>query len=130
MELTSKNVQDIFFDSLFRDEELKTDIIKLAVYAKGLTINVGFHPERLEKHREEVKDLLSQLPEPFRQSKGGGWSFLMACENSKGEQWGEHRNIEQLVLLGLALKMVDYLVPRELWGFFPGNLPYFVIECL
>ena len=130
MELTSKNVQDIFFDSLFLDDELKTDIIKQAIYVNGPITNVGFHPERLEKHREEVKDLLSQLPEPFRKSKGGGWSFLMACANSKGELWGEHRNVEQLVLLGLALKMVDYLAPRELWKFFPGSLPYFVIECL
>lgn len=122
--LTASNVHDVFVDCLFTDEEEKEN----PVIAEGLTMNVGFNPDRLEFHREEVKDFLMQLPHTFRENDGGGWSFLQACVTNEGYQWGEQRDVQELVLLGVALGYVKYLMPREMWRLLPGGVPYFVIK--
>lgn len=122
--LSAENVSKVFMDCLFRDEEEKEN----PVLAEGLTMNVGFNPKRLESHREDVKDFLMQLPHIFRENDGGGWSFLQACMTNDGFQWGEQRNAQELVLLGVALEYVEYLMPRKMWCFLPGGVPYFVIK--
>jgi len=50
------------------------------------------------------------------------------CMDKHGVQWGEHRNIEQLVVLGIAAKMVKYCMPRDMWGILPGGMPYIAID--
>jgi hypothetical protein len=72
--------------------------------------------------------LLNELPSSFKKDIGGGWSFLQACETKDGVQWGEHRNMEQLFVLGMALGKVRYCLPRDLWQVLPGGMPYLVIE--
>jgi len=124
MELTSKNVQEVFLDCLFREEE--TDRTNYVV-GEGVIHRFGFHPERLASHKDDIKTMLDQLPEQFQLDKGGGWSFLNACDRKDGVQWGEHPNIEQLMALGLASKQATLLMPRELWRAMPGGMPYFVV---
>ena len=124
MELTAQNVRTIFMDSLFKDGE---PVIN-PVIVDGITKRIGFNPERLEKHTEEIISLLSQLPEEFNEKAGGGYSFLMACKTKSGEQWGEHRNMEELFALGIGIGKVEYLFPRQLWGILPGSVPYLVIK--
>lgn len=130
LELTTGNVNKTFMNCLFEDEEIKGKDDKDIIYVpvKGIMTNIGFHPERLESHREEVKELLSQLPEPFFKSKGGGWSFLNMPMNNKNEQWGEQRNAEQLLLLGMGLGLAEIQLPRELWSTLPGGVPYLCIN--
>ena len=90
---------------------------------------VGFNPERLEAHKESIIDLLNQLPEGFQNDSGGGWSFLNACDTRNGGQWtGEQRVMEQLVCLGIGIKRVKFLMPKENWDMFPGGMPYFSIH--
>lgn len=125
MELTSENVNAVIKDCLFEKEE---DTSK-AKFVKGVMLNFGFHPDRLEKHREDVKKMLAELPVEFTESHGGGgWSFMQACVNRNGEQWGEHHTIDQLLCLGLALEEVDLVFPREMWPELPGGMPYFVVK--
>ena len=124
MELTAAAVEKIFLDCLFRENEDTSS----AVLAQGLTSGFGFHPERLNSHSPSIRALLEELPETFRENTGGGWSFLQACQTREGDQWGEHRNVEQLVTLGLATGDVEYLVPREMWGALPGGVPYLVVK--
>lgn len=123
MELTATKVHDIFLDCLFKEDEDKTDYIP----CKGITINVGLHPQRVESHKDEIYTLLQELPENFQKEHGGGWSFLEASVDKNGNQWGEHKNIEELMLLGMAIQKVEYLLPRELWMILPGGLPYIVV---
>ena len=52
---------------------------------------VCFHSERLESHREEIKEMVLQLPDSFRKGKGGGHSFLNMCENRNGDLWTASR---------------------------------------
>jgi hypothetical protein len=128
--LTAEAVNEIFFDCLFREEELVDGKPEIEpVMAEGLVNTVGFHRERLEGHREDVTALLGQIDKTFLRSEGGGWSFLNFVQNSEGEMWtGLQRTAEQLVLLGLGLGLVEYLLPRPLWGSLPGGVPYLVIN--
>lgn len=126
MNLTAENVSTVFMDCLFRDEENKSN----PVLAEAILSTFGFHPERLESHRNDIKELLAWLPTQFREggNDGGGWSFLNACMTREGDQWGEHRNIEQLLALGIATGQAKILMPRQMWSVFPGGMPYFSVK--
>jgi len=124
MELTAKRVDEVFRDCLFKEDEDKTNYVK----AEGIVTNVGFHPDRLSNYKDEIRQMLDELPDTFKEKSGGGWSFLQACEDKHGNQWtGEHRSMEQLFLLGLAIGAVKCLLPRAVWAALPGGMPYYVI---
>jgi hypothetical protein len=139
MKLSVENVERIFRDSLFREEEVKDirqdsvsnmrvtpPIPKDAVVVQGIRLTFGFHKKRLESHREELRDMLSQLPEEF--ITGGGWSFLNLCMTKAGEHWAEHPAMEKLLVLSMGLELMAYCLPdRELWQIFPGGMPYVVV---
>ncbi len=101
------------------------------VAVQGVLNNFVFHRERLESHREAVYQLLEELPDNFRQSVGGGWSFLNMCVDRDGNHWAEHVNVEQLIVLGVGLDLMDFLPSqkhRNLWKAFPGGMPYLVFK--
>lgn len=118
-------------DCLFTDEETKdksvAELKKEAVLVHGVANDFGFVSERVEKHRDEIASMLQDLPDEFHQKKGGGMSFLQACMDKDGNLWGEHRSIEQLVTLGIAIGQVKYCLPREMWSALPGGVPYLVV---
>lgn len=99
-----------------------------ALLVEGLVRNFGFSPKKIEENTPEIVKLLNELPETFRENSGGGWSFLMASQDKHGNHWGEHRNIEELMCLGIAAGKVRYVIEdREMWKLFPGGVPHFVI---
>lgn len=125
MELKSENVETIFMKCLFNEGEDTENRIEV----EGIVGSFGFHPERVAQHKDDIFDMLNQLPDKFKESSGGGWTFLNACENSRGEQWtGLHQTMEQLVCLGIAIEKVKFIMPRNLWSMFPGSMPYFIIK--
>lgn len=124
MKLAADNVDFIFRDCLFRKDEDTADAVK----TEGITSKVWFHPDRLESHKTEIAEMCGELPDNFKASSGGGWSFLNLCINRFQEQWtGEYRQMEQLLVLGLASGRIQLLTRRELWEMFPGGMPYVVI---
>lgn len=124
MKLTSENVNSVFIDCLYKDGEDTNGHIK----AEGITTTIGFHPERLSKHKDEVQAMLQYLPGNFHQNKGGGWTFLNACNDKNNHQWTDLRQkMEQLFQLGIALGLAKWQLPRELWGALPGGMPYVVV---
>ena len=123
MKLTAEKVNEIFMDCLFKDGEDTSGHIA----AEGVVTKVGFHPMRLEAHKEDIRQLLQDLPVNFRSDQGGGWSFLQACVDNQDNQWGEHRSIDQLLCLGIATKQAKILFPKEMWSAFPGSMPYFSV---
>jgi hypothetical protein len=134
LKLTSENVHRVMMDSLFHDGEVAAgEIPKEYVEALGVVQKVGFHPQRLELHRQDVIELLSQLPEQFNARSpshpegGAGWSFLNSVTDRDGNQWSGHKNAEALLMLGLGLKLVEYNMPRDMWSALPGGVPYFTI---
>ena len=130
MKLTVEKVNEIFMDCMFDEEEsgedgTPDDFIKI----EGVVNTFGLHPGRVESHRDEIIDLLIELPNEFRKDGGGGWSFLNACNDRHGNQWTDfHLDMEQLFILGMAIKKAEFQLPRALWGAFPGGMPYLVVD--
>ncbi len=118
-------VSKIFNECLFKDGENTDNHIK----AEGVKTAIGFHPDRIEKNKEEIKLMLNELPDGFKKSKGGGWSFLQACDDRHGNQWtGMHQTMEQLFQLGIAVRLVKSMFPKGRWAMFPGGMPYYVVN--
>lgn len=124
-------LNEIFTDSLFRQEELAADGSPPAnvVKIEGIIADYGFHPDRLAGHAGEIRQLLAALPDEFHVTGGGGMSFLNACMDRSGRQWGEHRNVEQLFVLGMGIGAVTCPLPRDLWVALPGGMPYYCVNC-
>lgn len=123
--LTVERVNDTFMACLFQNGEDTTNHI----VAPGLQMRVGFHPGRIAENRDAIHEMLGELPDDFKTSGGGGYSFLNLCMDKHGNQWtGDHRTMEQLVTLGIAIGEVEYCLPRELWGAFPGGVPYLMVK--
>lgn len=123
MQLTSQNVSDVFMDCLFKDGEDTTEHVAV----RGLVRSFGFHPGRLEANKGKIITLLHELPDTFQRDGGGGGSFLQACYDKEGEQWGEHMNMEQLFSLGVAVGAVNEPFPREMAAMLPGGMPYYSV---
>lgn len=128
--INAVRVMAILADCLFQSGEVTDDMVKV----EGIVTTYGFHPEKLESHREEVKAMLDFLPPQFREDKtilhaGGGWSFLNACNDKHDVQWtGEHRVMEALFALGIGLGYARWLLPRVMWSAFPGGMPYVAVN--
>ncbi len=124
MKLTSENVDTVFRDSLFKNDENTDNYVK----GVGIKSDIGFHPDRLESHRDDVKTMLACLPDAFMRTAGGGMSFLNACNDRDGVQWtGMHQHMEQLFQLGDALGLSKYPMPKEAWHVLPGGMPYILV---
>lgn len=114
-------------DCFFDDNELDADGIPLcpSITVEGITAVFILHKDRVNQHREEINDMLDQLPILFKQ----GWSFLMACNDKEGNQWtGVHKHMEILFVLGIAIGRVVPCFPRDLWSTLPGGMPYYLVK--
>jgi len=124
MDLTSQNVEEVFFNCLFKEGE-NTDN---PILADGIMSKIGFHEKRLNNNSDNITSMLNKLPKEFQKNSGGGMSFLNACDDCDGNQWtGSHTTMEQLFQLGLALGKVKCLIPRDMWRSLPGGMPYYVV---
>lgn len=121
--LQAELVEAIFLDCLSREGE------DTAHRVEGVVRTVAFCQERLADHKHEILSMLAELPDAFKKTGGGGWTFLNACSDKNGRQWtGLHQRMEQLFQLGIGLGVVRSLLPREMWKALPGGMPYYVIE--
>ena len=123
--LTAENVEAVFMACLFKAGEDTSN----RIVAEGLVVTVGFHPGRIEEHRQEIHDMLAELPDQFKMSGGEGYSFSEACVDKHGNQWtGLHQTMEQLFQLGMAIGEVEYTLPRDMWSIFPGGVPFMTVK--
>lgn len=124
--LSSKNVMNIFKDSLAGEVLIDSgDVIVI----DGICNSFAFNKDKIAEHKSAIIDMLGELPENFFSDKGGGWSFLQACQTVFDEQWtGMHLVMEHLFCLGMAIHTVKPLMPRPLWEVLPGGMPYYVID--
>lgn len=121
----AKRIDSIFKDSLFIDNEIKDgQIPDNAILVEGIINNFSFHPERLSTHKDEINEIIELMPKEFQEHSGGGMSFLNLCVDKNGKQWGEHRNMEQLVTLSIAIGKGKYSMPKAMWPALPGGVPY------
>jgi len=116
MQLTSENVETTFVACL-RDSGTIIDGLITRAYMDA------------EGQVENITALLSQLPDNFQKSKGGGWSFTQACVDKDGNQWTDfHVMMEKLVMLGIAADLIEFQFPRKMWSDLPGGVPYFCVK--
>lgn len=96
---------------------------------EGITRRFAFDPKMIDENKDQIGNLVNELPAPFMISTGGGWSFLMACEDKHGNQWtGDHAVMEELFALGMAAgKVKCLLTDREMWSTLPGGVPYYAV---
>ena len=117
-------VDATFRNCLFGDGDDRQNIIE----ADGVLNRFGFHPERLESARGQVREWLHALPTEFQEGKGGGWSFMNGCMLATGELWtGDQATVEQLFALGCALGLASRS-PRFMDHLCPGGVPYFTVK--
>jgi len=124
---TVERVQDILRDCLYSEEELNDSLLpESAVIVEGVSRSLGFHPERLVRNRGEIQTLIQEIvTDKFLKSDGGGFSFLNLCEDRSGELWtSQHSTVDDFVCLSIGCGMAGFCLPRNLWGAFPGGLPY------
>lgn len=81
-----------------------------------------------EKNKTALTEMLGELDDSFKVSGGGGMSFLQAGMDKHGNHWAEHPTMEALFCLGIGLDLVEWCVPRELWGMCPGGVPYVQVK--
>lgn len=132
MELTAQNVFSIFASCFFTEGEAARldsgDSPIKPVVAEGIRGDFGLHPERLELCRPLVTAWLREFPAEFHKGGGGGASFLRLCYRKGGVQWGEHKDMEALCVLAIALGLARWCAPRTMWKVLPGGMPYIVFD--
>ena len=127
MDLTAENVHQVFTDCLYKEGENTDKHIK----AEAIMMTVGFHPGRLKDNYKKIGNLLNQLSNDFKKDSGGGMSFLNMCEDKDGNQWtGSHKQMDELVALGIASGEMEYLIPKKMWEMLPGGMPYLVVTSI
>ena len=123
--LTSEAVEALLLECLLKEDEPLTE----GIGVEGVIRSFYFHRQRIHAKREEVMQLLAELPDAFRRTVGGGASFLIACEDRHGRRWtGMHMSMEELFALGIAIGRVRYLLAREAWSSLPGCMPFLVVD--
>ena len=105
------------------------DLPEGSTHVEGVAGQYLFNEKRLERYRSEIIKWLNDLPDNFHKDKGGGWSFLNACNTRDGDLWtGFHERMDQLFAMAFGLKLAQFLMPRNMWMMFPGGMPYIVVD--
>lgn len=121
--LTSPEVSRVFDDCIDNEDG------DVEVSADVSIMRLAFRAEKIALHKQEIAAMLMDLPLEYRQSAGGGWSFLNACNDRYGTQWtGMQSQMACLFALGLAAGLVTCLIPRDMWGALPGSMPYYMVN--
>lgn len=120
--LTAQAVRDLLSACMY--EERPDPVPDDTAVAHGVALQIGFDPRKLEEAKPKILEMLRELPPHFFSKLGD--TFLNMCVDRNGEQWGEHYNSDQLLVLGLAAGYIRML-PRMVWKLLPGNMPLFTI---
>jgi hypothetical protein len=124
--------EDQAVHSVFLTCQLKTgEDLSGSIPVRGIIHDrvVRFNASRIEENRQVIHNLLSQLPDQFKSSGGGGDSFEETHINRHGNTWARIPIIrEQLVQLGLATGEVELLDDHYSWSRLPGGVPRLVVK--
>ena len=124
--LTTQAVTDLLAHCLYTDAEADDGEVEEALIVEGIMRDYGLHPGRVDENRENIAELLRELPNNFfiGEGGGGGWTFLNLCMDKHDNHWAEHPTMEVLCVLAIAAGLGKWAVPKEMWSVFPGGMPY------
>lgn len=122
--LNDRVVNTIFRDCLVRDGDDQSKVYPV----QHITYEIArFSQDRIDQHRQEIHNLVSQLPEKF--NNDGGASFIGTRLNRIGERWTRFEQIqERLVQLGVAIGEIEFVDPRSTWPTLAEGKPRIVIK--
>lgn len=118
-------VHETFRKCLFDEgEDTNSSII-----VEGITTKYGFNPKKIKENKDQIKEIVNELPEQFKL----GYTFLHMCLNKEGQHkegqhWGEQHTCELLMVMAVAADIMAYCLPRNKWDMFPGDVPYVIIK--
>lgn len=116
MKLTSEKLDEIRVDCMFKNKD-EIDPNAPAIRVDGPIHSVILLASGLEKHHEEIHEMLLELPDSYRQGYGGGSSLIEAFHDRHGNVWAPHiMYIEELILIGIAsgwMKELYFGVPTR-----------------
>lgn len=120
--ISSEKVSLIFKDCLYKKEEIVDgEAYNEPIIVESISFTIYINPEKVEKHRKEISLMLGELDDRFDK----GWSFLGLHSTKDGECWaGEHKIMEELMILGIATGLFEYCLPKSQWFVLPSQLPY------
>jgi|SRR5690606_34870302 len=102
-----------------------------SVIVRGIVHTFAMDPQKLEKQRETVTNVIKEVvSDAFFVGKGGGWSSLNLCLDRQGDQWCERPTMEALCVLSIGLGLAKWCLPRDLWPVLPGGMPYIQFNSL
>lgn len=123
VELTTVNVNHFYNVCAVDDDGADT------ITVDGIVVKHLFSKSKIEANAKNIREMLSQLPDKFFKTIGGGWSFLNGCTTDSGVLWtGEHQMMDKLFSLGKAAGYVKDCLPRDMWSILPGGMPYYVVD--
>ena len=73
-----------------------------------------------------IKDRTSDPIEMFYQFLPGQ-SFCYAYLSNENVHWGEHLNMQELVVLGIASGLMKFVFPQPIWQYLYGSVPHIII---
>ena len=129
--ISCKKINEVLLDCLLKPDEMENGKPKDGTDWKevnSVMLRVGFSKIRLDKHRDVITEMLNSMPDAFKASAGGGMSFLNMCMDNKGNHWGEHNNMDELIALGIGIDLVMFPMPKDMWSILPGGMPYVRID--
>lgn len=127
--LDSQEIYAVFTACLYLPEEVPNGVpIVPPIRVEGILHDFGLHPDRVKAFEEKIKSWIKDIPVSFLKGAGGGYSFLNLCEDRKGNQWGQHQNMEQLFVLCSAIGKAGFNMKRDMWNILPGGMPYVWFE--
>lgn len=114
MKLTEQNVKEIARKVSPEDIASRPGRIT----QEGVFVPFGFDPKELENQRENIKSMLTQLPEGLNTKEGLVIPRFHEAKDGEivGEYWTlEPAFIEVLVAFARALKLIEPTAPRSEW---------------
>ena len=124
LKLCVENVEKVFKDCLLPND-YKNDTKVIPV--RTVTGTYGFDPVKLDKHSNDIKEMISQLSSYFDECNQG-YTFMDLPFKGDGnceQQWGEQHHGDLLMALGLASGWMKLtLEDPKLWKVLPGGVPY------
>ena len=132
--ISAKEVEEALKDCLYKSEEVDTsgrcirEGFPAPVIVEGITATFYLNSQRLSKKKGQVIKWLSEFEDGFMKNSGGGMSFLNFCQTKDGVVWGEHKDCQDLLTLAIGLDLMEYCLPRKMWGAFASGMPYVSIN--
>lgn len=127
MLINTERIEEILVDCLIKESDnVNGECLPYNEFTvvDGIVNKYAFHKNRLESYRDEVQNMVNNLCPELKE----GISFLNMCMDKDNNQWGEHRDCENLLCLAIGLDILAYPLPKEVWAFLPGAMPFIVLR--